>query len=262
MLLVFFEFKRLRLWWRKYISVKYILFFLLFGLFARNKIRCIQIRICFSKINIISQKWVFKYLLIFSFFFLNLLLKILLIRLRDCKLVDSLFFHMYVQCREIPYCFEKLSSVYFLLSSFPPAMGGSNVSNPIQPISHWNRLSSAAPYPHPLPRRFFFAINRYICGPRHLWYNLLRLGEGTRCDYRWCSRIFRATNNIRLYVLVAAIPRYLEVRCYGQAYVISALTYRSRSAILFPAFSYAAACGICGSFTYLLCARDKRRERT
>lgn len=36
----------------------------------------------------------------------------------------------YVQCIKSLYCFEKLSSVCFLLS-FPPAMGGSNVSNPI-----------------------------------------------------------------------------------------------------------------------------------
>lgn len=80
-----------------------------------------------------------------------------------------------------------------------------------------------------------------------------------RCDYQWYSRIFRPTNNIRLYLLAAAIPKYLEVRCYGQAYVISALTYRSRSPILFSAFSYAAACGICGSFTYS-CARETRGE--
>lgn len=61
-----------------------------------------------------------------------------------------------------------------------------------------------------------FPIDTYICGLRHLRYNLSHF-EG-RDDYPY-SPIFRPTNNIRLYFL-AAISCYLKVRCYEQARVI------------------------------------------
>lgn len=80
---------------------------------------------------------------------------------------------------------------------------------------------------YPLPRRFFSFRYRCICGPRHLRYSLPP-SRRVCYNYRRYSCIFRPTNNIRLYLLATAIPKYLKVRCYGQAYVISALAYRFR----------------------------------
>jgi len=160
---------------------------------------------------------------------------------------------------ESPYCFEKLSSVCFLLS-FPPAMGGSNVSNSTQPISHWDHLSSAALYLHHSSSTpssiLLFAIDRYM----YLRSTLSPIQPSPfrriRYDYRWYSCIFRPTITSGFTSSVAVIPMYLKVRCYGQAYVISALAYAVPDPqFSFPLFSYAATCGICGSFTYLSCAR-------
>jgi len=53
--------------------------------------------------------------------------------------------------------------------------------------------------------------------------------EGYAARYRWYLRIFRPTNNIRLYLFAIAISKYLEVCCYGQPYVISVFAYRSFS---------------------------------
>lgn len=61
--------------------------------------------------------------------------------------------------------------------------------------------------------RFFFLIDIYICGLRHLRYSLPHF-EGLPATTLY-SRIFRPTNNIRLYFLTA-IPWYLKVRCYEQ----------------------------------------------
>jgi len=62
--------------------------------------------------------------------------------------VDLLSFHMY----DVERAFIVLRNCYPCVSSFRfLRRWESNVSNPIQPISHWDRLSSAAPYSPSLP---------------------------------------------------------------------------------------------------------------
>lgn len=114
---------------------------------------------------------------------------------------------------------------------------------------------------YPLPCQFFFLLSIDKSAVHAISDTTSPHLEGYAARYRWYSRIFRPTNNIRLYLFAIAIPKYLEVRCYGQAYVISAFAYRFRSALLFPAFSYAVMCGICESFYLPLTSRVRREER-
>jgi len=144
--------------------------------------------------------------------------------------------------------------VCFLFWSFPPAIEGSNVSNPVQPISYWNRLSSVVPH---LPLLHLLPI---LFPDRHIYLrstpSSIQPATFRRTRRLFCIREFfdrpitsgftsspPSFRGTWKYVVTNSRARYISALAYP---------YGSWSAILFLAFSYMPQrCGICESFTYL-----------
>lgn len=187
----------------------------------------------------------------------------ILFRSRELLLYILLQIHCPFICtmlRELLLFWEIVIRVFL---PFFSSGGGRNamsatLPNPSAIETVWAQLRCIHP-PSILSRQFFFLLSIDISAVHAISDTTSPDLEGYAARYRWYLRIFRPTNNIRLYLFAIAISKYLEVRCYGQPYVISAFAYRS--SLLFPFFSYVAMCGICGSFTYfLLTSREERRE--